>query len=134
VTTVTTLIIALVLATALFMWSATKTCSLRHFRPQAELPTQLIGPSDQVYARLVHALDEQPGVRQLARDGTATLFSVLPVPSSMDRGFGLIVVVSRRADGVMLQAQRRIPLPAPHLPSALRQLEREARRRAVGVT
>jgi hypothetical protein len=121
----TTLIIVLIIMVAMFAWSAMATCSLAHFRPKASLRSQLTGLDG--YERLVRSLLQLPGVRQLERDERGVLVSVLPVLSSLGRGYGLFVLVRRDDDHVVLLGRPRIPLPAPNTAGALRELERAAR-------
>lgn len=117
-------IILLAVAGALFAWSALATCTLAGFAPTVSLRSQVTGPD--ACFRLVTALAGLPGVRALERNGNDVLFSVLPTPTSMERGFGMFVVVREVDDGVLLLARSRIPL-STRPGSALRQVEREAR-------
>jgi hypothetical protein len=125
-----TLIICLVLICALLIWSATTTCSLRSFEGIVSLRSQLSGPDS--YRRLVQALRQLPGVRVLEGREHEVLVSVMPVPSSLGRGWGLFVVARLGSDGeINLAARRRLPLPGPDLSPALEELERVARQRAL---
>jgi hypothetical protein len=121
------LLLALIVFGALLLWAALATCTIETFTPQAEYRSQLSGPS--AHDRLVAALLSLPGVREVERSGTYVLLSVLPVPSSMDRGYGLFVLAGPTDDGATLLARSRLPLPGPNVSAALRQLEREARQR-----
>jgi hypothetical protein len=121
------LIIILSLTCALLIWSALTTCSLRTFRPQARMRSRLTGPS--AHANLVTALRDLPGVREIDRRQDEVLFSVLPIPASMDRGFGLFILARRNDQGAELLGRRRLPLPGPSVEGALLQLEREASRK-----
>ncbi|HEX4726125.1 MAG TPA: hypothetical protein VH333_26690 [Pseudonocardiaceae bacterium] len=122
------LIIVLAALLVLFAWSATATCSLSEFEPKAVFRSQFGGPDS--YDRLVGSLLALPGVRKIESDERSTLVSVTPVLSSMGRGYGLFVVVRRDGNGVVLLGRPRIPLPAPNMPTALRELERAARQAA----
>lgn len=119
-------IIALVVFAGLYAWSAMTTCSVAGFRPQASLPGQLAGPT--AYDDFTSALLSLPGVRMLDRGDDELLVSVMAVPSSMERGFGLFAVARRAGEGVVLLGRGRLPV-APGLDAALRQLERDARMR-----
>jgi hypothetical protein len=110
-----TLVIVLAVVVVLLVWTASATCSLRTFEATASIRSQLTGPD--AYRRCVAAMERLPGTR------------VLPTPASMDRGWGLFVVVRNAADGVVLAGRRRIPLPGSNVDAALRQLERDARMR-----
>ncbi|MGW4397831.1 hypothetical protein ACWEHA_21290 [Amycolatopsis nivea] len=124
----TLLIIVLVVMASLSLWSAMATCSLAGFVPGASVVSQLAGPG--VHADFTTALAALSGVRVLERTDDAVLVSVLPVPSSMERGFGLFAVARRTEDdGVVLLGRGRLPV-APGLETALRQLERDVRMRA----
>ena len=123
----TTLVILLVIAVGLAVWSALQTCDLRTFVPQAQVRSQVAGPS--AFEDVVRALLGMPGVRGLETGDGQVLLSAIPVPSSMDRGWGMFVVVRRDADGVVLLARPRLPLPGPRVDSGLRQLELQARMR-----
>lgn len=120
-------ILLLVALCAVLLMFLVATCSLDTFRPRAGIHSQLTGPD--AHARLTSALLALPGVRLIERTDHDVLLSVLPVPSSMERGLGLFVVVRRDGDEVLLLGRGRLPLPTPNLPAALRQLEREARMR-----
>ncbi|WP_116202820.1 hypothetical protein [Amycolatopsis circi] len=121
----TVLIIGLVVMTSLFLWSAMATCSLAGFVSGASVVSQLAGPG--AHADFTAALAALAGVRVLERTDDAVLVSVMPVPSSMERGFGLFAVAQRvEDDGVMLLGRGRLPV-ALGLETALRQLERDAR-------
>jgi hypothetical protein len=121
----TTVIILFIVALALFAWSATTTCSLAEFRPKATLHSQLAGQTG--YDQLVRALLALPGVRRLESDDGGVLVSVMPVLSSLGRGYGLFVVVRQDGDKVLLLGRPRLPLPTSNTPAALRELERAAR-------
>ncbi len=122
----TTLIVLLVIAAALLLWSATTTCSLNSFEGESSLHSQLSGPDG--YRHLTEVLPRLPGVRVLQRNDHEILVSVMPVPSSMGRLWGLFVTASLLPDGdIVLAARSRLPLPGPHTGSALGQLEREIR-------
>jgi hypothetical protein len=124
---VTTLIIVLAIAAALYLWSAMATCALAGFTPGAIVVSQLSGPG--AYADFTGNLLALPGVRQLERTDDEVLVSVMPVPSSMERGFGLFAVARRQGDEVVLLGRGKLPM-APGLDGALRQLERDVRMRA----
>jgi hypothetical protein len=109
----------------LILWSASMPCSLHTFQARAGVSSQISGPN--AYDRLTDALLRLPGVRLIERDEHAVLMSVLPVPSSMERGLGLFVVVRRQDNEVQLLGSSRLPLPTTNVFGALRQLEREAR-------
>jgi hypothetical protein len=117
----------LVVLGVLLLWALLATCTIETFRPQSEYHSQLTGPS--AHDRLLAALLDLPGVWEVERADTGVLLSVLPVPSSMDRGYGLFVLVEPTADGATLLARSRLPLPGPSVSASLRQLEREARQR-----
>ncbi len=120
----TYLVIVLSVSAVLLVWAALTTCSLAVFVPTVSLRSQLVGPH--AYTQLVVALTELPGIRPVERTDGAVLFSVLPTVTSMERGFGMFLVVRRADDGVQLLARPRLPLPFK-VGSALRQVEREAR-------
>jgi len=122
----TSLIIIIALSCALLIWSALATCSLQTFRPQARIRSRLSGPA--AHADLVTALRSLPGVREIDHGQDDVLFSVMAVPTSMDRGLGLFLVARRDEQGAELLGRRRLPLPGPSVAGALRQLEREASR------
>lgn len=119
-------IIALAIVAALCVWSAMTTCSLAGFVPKVSVTGQLRGPA--ALGELATALLDTPGVRLLERTDDELLVGVMPVPSSMERGYGLFAVVRRTEDGVVLLDRGRLPV-APGLDTALRQLERDARMR-----
>lgn len=100
-------------------------CTLKSFQAKTGMRSALSGPS--AYPRIVRALLRLPGVRLLERSSGAVLLSVRPVPSSMERGLGLFVLVRPVDDDVLLLARHRLPLPPRHLDAALRHLERDAR-------
>ncbi|MGH3438370.1 MAG: hypothetical protein ACRDRN_18120 [Sciscionella sp.] len=85
-----TLIIVLVLTCLLLLWSSTTTSSLRAFEATAAVRSQVTGPD--ALARLVDALLDLPGIRLIEYGEQDALMSVMPVPTSMERGFGLFVV------------------------------------------
>jgi len=121
------LIIAVAIMVALYLWSAMTTCVLSGFVPGATVASQLSGPG--AHADFVGALIALPGVRLLERSADEALVSVMPVPMSMERGFGLFVVVRRyEDDGIVVLGRGRLPM-APGLEQALRQLERDVRMR-----
>ena len=121
------LIVVLVAVAGVYLWSAMTTCSLTGFVPGASVVSQLAGPG--AHADFVVALGALAGVRVLERSDDAVLVSVMPVPSSMERGFGLFAVARRvENDGVVLLGRGRLPV-APGLEAALRQLERDVRMR-----
>jgi hypothetical protein len=122
-----TLIIILLIVGALLTWSALTTCSLGTFQPQTRIRSRLNGPS--AHADLVTGLRALPGVREIDRGQDEVLFSVVPVPSSMDRGWGLFILARRDQHGAELLGRRKLPLPGPSIEGALQQLEREASRR-----
>jgi hypothetical protein len=121
------LVIVLAVVVVLLVWTASATCSLRTFEATASIRSQLTGPD--AYRRCVAAMERLPGTRVLEQGEQEALVSVLPTPASMDRGWGLFVVVRNAADGVVLAGRRRIPLPGSNVGAALRQLERDARMR-----
>jgi hypothetical protein len=124
---VTVLIVVLVVVASGYLWSAMTTCSLTGFVPGASVVSQLAGPG--AHADFVAALGALAGVRVLERTDDAVLVSVMPVPSSMERGFGLFAVARHvENDGVVLLGRGRLPI-APGLEAALRQLERDVRMR-----
>jgi len=94
---------------------------------QAKTRSRLTGPA--AHADLVTALQGLPGVREIDRRQDEVMFSVMPVPSSMDRGFGLFVLARRDGPGVELLGRRRLPLPGFNIAGTLVQIEREASRR-----
>ena len=123
----TLVIILLVVLASLYLWSAMTTCALPGFVPGAAVVSQLSGPG--AHADFAEALGTLSGVRVLDRTDDAVLVSVMPVPSSMERGLGLFAVARRGDDdGVLLQGRGRLPV-APGLEAALRQLERDVRMR-----
>ena len=112
----------------LLLWSALATCTLDAFVPQAEYRSQLTGPT--AYQSLLASLMELSGIRELERRGDDVLLSVMPVPTSMDRGYGLFVLVRpAEGGGAALFARSRLPLPGRSVDFSLRQLERSARMR-----
>jgi hypothetical protein len=124
----TTLVIVLVIAAGLAVWSALQTCTLDTFVPQTQVRCQVPGAT---FDDVVRALLGLPGVHELESADGQVLLSAIPVPSSMDRGFGMFVVARRVDDGVMLLARPRLPLPGPKVESGLRQLECQSRMRCV---
>lgn len=125
----TYLIIVVTVTVVLLAWSALATCSLDSFRPDSTLHSQMTGP--EAHQRLVETLLELPGIRSIEHDERGVLLSVLPTITSMERGWGAFLLVRRTDDGVVLLAQRRIPLPSTKLGATLRQIERDARMRAM---
>jgi hypothetical protein len=124
----TTLVIVLVIATGLAVWSALQTCTLDTFVAQTQVRCQV---PEVTLDDLVRALLGLPGVRELESTDGQVLLSVIPVPSSMDRGYGMFVVARRDNDGVLLLARPRLPLPGPRVENGLRQLECQSRMRCV---
>lgn len=121
------LIIVVVLAVVLYVRSVLAVCELTAFTPAETVVSQLSGPG--AFGDFTTALLTLPGVRLLERTDDDVLVSVLPVPSSMERGFGLFAVARRgEGDRVLLLGRGRLPL-ALGLPAALRQLERDVRMR-----
>jgi hypothetical protein len=125
----TTLVIVLLIAAALAVWSALQTCTLETFVPQTQVRSQVAGAT--AFDDVVRALLGLPGVRELDSTDGQVLFSAVPVPSSLDRGYGMFVVARKHEDGVLLLARPRIPLPGPRVESGLRQLECQSRMRCV---
>jgi len=125
----TFLIIFVLALIVLFGWSAMTTCSLDAFRPSTTVPSQLTGPT--AHADLVKSLLTLPGVRLLERTDDDVLISVMPVPTSMERGLGFFAIARHTSDGVVVLGRSRLPLPSPWIDSAVRQLERDARMRSV---
>jgi hypothetical protein len=124
---VTLLVLVLLAVAAVYLWSAVTTCALTGFVPGASVVSQLSGPG--AHADFAAALGGLSGVRVLERTDDAVLVSVMPVPSSLERGLGLFAVARRGDDdGVLLQGRGRLPV-APGLEAALRQLERDVRMR-----
>jgi hypothetical protein len=124
-----TLVVVLIIMVIMFVWSALATCSLAGFRPKASFRSQLRGLEG--HERLVASLLELPGVRKLESDERGVLVSVMPVLSSLGRGYGLFVVVRREKDHVVLLGRPRIALPTLNMLGALRELERAARNQCV---
>jgi len=122
---VITLLVVLAVGLVLLLWTASATCSLHSFQETASIRSQLTGPD--AYRRCVAAMERLPGARMLERGEEQALVSVLPTPTSMDRGWGLFVVVKNAPEGVVLAGRRRVPLLGTDVHSALRQLERDAR-------
>ena len=119
--------LAACLVAALTLWTALARCSLGSFEGTLGMRSRVTGPG--AHERVVAALARLPGVRVVERAGDDVLFSVLPVPAakgSLDRGWGLYVVVRPLGEDVLLLARRRVPFPGGDLGSALRELERAA--------
>ena len=116
--------LACLLVAALTLWTVPARCTLASFEATTGMRSRRSGPG--AHAEVVAALVGLPGVRLLERRGDDVLLSVLPVPGSLDRGWGLYLLVRPLAEDVLLLARRRVPLPGGDLGAALRELERAA--------
>ncbi|TDP96357.1 hypothetical protein [Labedaea rhizosphaerae] len=126
-TWLTWLLLGVAVVAALALWTAFARCTLASFEATTGMRTRLSGPG--AHAEVVAALVGLPGVRLLERSENDVLLSVLPAPAakgSLDRGWGLYLVVRPVDQDVLLLARRRVPFPGGDLASALRELERAA--------
>ena len=126
-TWMTWLVLAIAVVAALTLWTALARCTLASFEATKGMRSRLSGPG--AHAEVVAALAGLPGVRVLERSSADVLLSVLPAPAargSLDRGWGLYLVVRPVDEDVLLLARRRVPLPGGDLAAALRELERAA--------
>jgi hypothetical protein len=121
----TYLVIVVVVGLVLLTWSAMTVCTLGTFTASLSVFSQLTGAD--AHARLVEALVALPGVRAVDRDDRNVLVAVMPTLWSIERGFGIFLVVRDTEKGVLLQARSRLPFPASNIGATVRQIEREAR-------
>ncbi|RZT87871.1 hypothetical protein EV383_4803 [Pseudonocardia sediminis] len=114
---------------ALYLWASQQTSMLDTFVPEPAgvVEVQLPGPLPAALGNTVAALAGVPGVTLVDHRPGAALFSVMPTPSSMDRGYGAFVLATISDGRVELRGRRKVRMPATRLGTLLDGLEREVR-------